>query len=187
VTLRVDVTQGCLANPFTPPTDIRTFQYIAGTEPHLKVCKEPSSYQLLPVPSVIGLREEPATSLLRSSGFDVEVEYAPSDQRAGTVIAQNPSAGELLRMTSTVTITVAEGKPSPSPSTAVVPDVIGLTEGAARAALRKEGFEVRVVSEAECDPADPGCDYRSGVVWAQSPSAGANIDVGSTVTIRVNP
>jgi penicillin-binding protein 1A len=187
VTLRIDTTQGCLANPFTPPMNIRTLQFIAGTEPHLKVCKEPSSYQLLPVPSVIGMREEQATSLIRSSGFDVKVEYAPSDQRAGTVVAQNPSAGELLKMTSTVTITVAEGRPSPTPQTAVVPDVIGMTQGAAEAGLRRVGFEVRVVFDPECDSADPECDYHQGLVWAQSPSAGANLPKGSTVTIRVNP
>jgi penicillin-binding protein 1A len=187
VSLRIDYTQGCLANPFTPPMNIRTLQYIAGTEPHLKVCKEPSSYQDLPVPSVIGMKEEQATSLIRSSGFEVSVTYAPSEQRAGTVIAQDPAAGQMLMMTSTVTITVAEGGASPTPDTAVVPNVIGLTQSAAEAALRRLGFEVRVISDPECDPAEPSCDYHQGLVWAQSPSAGANLTKGSTVTVRVNP
>ena len=55
VTLRVDVTQGCLANPFTPPEDIDVLQYVAGSEPTLAVCTQPTEYQLLVVPSVIGL------------------------------------------------------------------------------------------------------------------------------------
>ena len=185
VTLRVDVTQDCLANPFTPPMDIQTLQYIAGTEPHLKVCKEPSSYEFLPVPSVIGMQQDPATSLLRSSGFNVKVVYATSTQREGTVIAQDPAAGQQLQMTSTVTITIARGRPSPS--TTLVPDVVGKTQASAEAALRQAGFAARVISDAECDPADPTCDYRQGVVWAQSPAAGSTANEGTIVTIRVNP
>ena len=45
VTLRVDVTQGCLANPYTPPRDIDVLQYVAGAEPTLEVCTQPTSYQ----------------------------------------------------------------------------------------------------------------------------------------------
>lgn len=190
VTLRVDVTQGCLANPYTLPQNVDTFQYLAGTEPTLEVCTEPSEYQLLTVPSVIGLERDAAISALRSSGFEVAVVLAPSDQPEGTVIAQDPAAGGRLIMTGTVTITVAKGQTEPSPPPAelgAVPSVIGLTQGAANAALRSAGFEVSVSLDQECDPEDPSCDYRQGVVWAQSPSGGAEAEVGSTVTIVVNP
>jgi len=182
VTLRIDVTQGCLANPYTPPQNIDTQTFIAGTEPQLKVCKQPTSYQLLSVPSVIGLKEGPAIDLLRSAGFGARIVYEPSDQRPGTVIAQDPAAGQRALQTSAVTITVSQ-----KVSTATVPNVVGMSQGAARAVLRNAGFETSAQEQQECDPADPSCVYRKGVVWAQSPSVGAKLPVGSTVTIIVNP
>ena len=188
VTLRVDVTQGCLANPFTPPADVKSFQYIAGTEPAMKVCKEPSSYQTLTVPSVVGLLRQAAITTLHNAGFNVSIAFEPSpDQPEGTVISQDPSGGAQLLQTATVTITVVKGSPSPSPSLAAVPDVVGLTRGAASATLDGAGFIVSVVLEQKCDPADPTCDYRKGVVWSQSPGGGRQLEVGSTVTIVVNP
>ena len=188
VTLRVDVTQGCLANPFTPPADVRTFQYIVGTEPDKKVCKEPSSYQSLTVPSVVGLLKDAAITALHNAGFNVSIVFEPSSgQPEGTVLSQDPSGGSQLLQTATVTITVAKGSPSPSPSIATVPDVVGLTRGAASAALQGAGFVVSVVLQQECDPADPLCDYRQGLVWTQSPGGGRRAAIGSTVTIVVNP
>jgi serine/threonine-protein kinase len=133
------------------------------------------------VPSAIGLREGPAIDLLRSAGFAASVVYAPSDQRAGTVIAQDPQAGQLALQTSTVTITVSQ-----KVSTATVPNVLEMTEEAARALLRDAGFEASVL-EKECDLLEPACAHQTGVVWAQSPSAGDKLPVGSTVTISVNP
>jgi serine/threonine-protein kinase len=106
------------------------------------------------------------------------------------VIAQDPEPGERLIQTGTVTITVVKGELEPSPPPAelvTVPDVIGMTQGAANAALRGAGFDVSVSLDQECDPEDPACDYRQGVVWAQSPSGGEQAEDGSTVTIVVNP
>ncbi|MGH2634806.1 MAG: transglycosylase domain-containing protein, partial [Actinomycetota bacterium] len=183
VTLRVDVTQGCLANPFTPPQNVDTFPYLAGTEPQLEVCTEPSSYQELVVPSVIGLEKPAAIAALHAAGFNVAVEYAASDQLADTVIDQTPSGGTRLVQTGTVTITVARGQPVVE--LVEVPNVIGMGQAAATATLGGAGFQVSVVREQECDPADPKCDYVPGVVWEQSPSGRA--EAGATVTIVVNP
>ncbi len=185
VSVKMDVTQGCVANPFTPPSNTQTLQFIAGTEP-TKVCKEPTSYQYLTVPSVIGMKQADAVSTLRSAGFNVAVEQVPSDQPTGTVVAQDPDAGAQAQQTSTVTISVAEAA-SPSPVLATVPDVIGATQGSASAQLRNAGFRVTISYQQVCDPQDPDCDYRTGVVWAQSPGGGSKAEVGSTVTIVVNP
>jgi penicillin-binding protein 1A len=107
VTLRIDVTRGCLANDYTPPQDIETRQYVSGTEPTLRVCTEPTSYQQLVVPSVIGLDKDDAIDALHRSGFNVAVVYERSDETEDTVIAQDPRGGERLLQTETVTITVA--------------------------------------------------------------------------------
>ncbi|HKN81580.1 MAG TPA: PASTA domain-containing protein, partial [Actinomycetota bacterium] len=189
VTLRVDVTQGCLANPYTPPGDIDVLQFPSGAEPTLEVCTEPSSYQLLVVPSVIGLERQAAISALHNAGFTVATVPVRSDRQPGTVIAQDPGGGSRLIQTGTVTITVAKGapEPSPAPDLAPVPNVVGMQRGAAEAAIRQAGFVASVSDAEECDPDDPACDYRPGVVWSQSPDAGAQQEQGSTVTIFVNP
>jgi penicillin-binding protein 1A len=188
VTLRVDVTQGCLANPYTPPGDIDVLRFPAGAEPTLEVCTEPSSSQLPVVPSVIGLDRQAATSALHNAGFVVATVFVQSDRQPGTVIAQDPGGGSRLILTGTVTITVAKGAPEPSvaPDLASVPNVVGMQRGAAEAAIRQAGF-VASVSYAKCDPDDHACDDRQGVVWSQSPDAGAQRERGSTVTIFANP
>jgi penicillin-binding protein 1A len=188
VTLRVDVTQGCLANPYTPPGDIDVLRFPAGAEPTLEVCTEPSSSQLPVVPSVIGLDRQAATLALHNAGFVVATVFVQSDRQPGTVIAQDPGGGSRLILTGTVTITVAKGAPEPSvaPDLAPVPNVVGMRRGAAEAAIRQAGF-VASVSYAKCDPDDHACDDRQGVVWSQSPDAGAQRERGSTVTIFANP
>ncbi|MCI0633021.1 MAG: transglycosylase domain-containing protein [Actinobacteria bacterium] len=185
VTLRIDVTQGCLANPFTPPQNIDVVQFPAGSQPTPEVCTEPSEYQLLLVPSVIGLDRVAAISRLHAAGFGVAVVLEPSEEPDGTVIGQDPAGGERLVQTGTVSIIVAKGRPEPP--TVTVPDVVGMGQGEATGRLRQAGLDVAVAFEQECDPADPSCDYRQGVVWSQSPGGGSDVDVGSTVTIVVNP
>ncbi|HKI30054.1 MAG TPA: transglycosylase domain-containing protein [Actinomycetota bacterium] len=186
VRLRVDVTRGCLANPYTPPGDIDVLRFPSGAEPTLEVCTEPSSSQLPVVPSVIGLERQAATSALHNAGFVVATVFVRSDRQPGTVIAQDPGGGSRLILTGTVTITVAKGAPEPSvaPDLAPVPNVVGMQRGAA--AIRQAGF-VASVSYEKCDPDDHSCDDRQGVVWSQSPDAGAQRELGSTVTIFANP
>jgi hypothetical protein len=183
VTLRVDVTQGCLANPFTPPANIETVQYPRGEEPTMQVCTQPTSYQELVVPSVIGMEKEAAVSALHSAGFNVTIEYAQSSEPEDTVIDQDPRGGSRLVQTGTVTITVARG--SPEPETVRVPNVVGMSQADATAVLERAGFGVRVVFEQACNPDDPECEYVQGAVWSQSPAGEA--EPGSTVTIVVNP
>jgi penicillin-binding protein 1A len=184
VTLAVDITQGCLANQYTPPQDVQYQRYVAGAEPRMKVCREPSSYQLLTVPSVVGMREEQAVSALGTAGFTVKVRYdRASGERPGFVVGQNPSGGERAEQTSTVTITVA-GRGA---GTATVPDVVGSTRREAVATLSDAGFDVTVVRDQECSPSSLSCDYKKDVVWSQSPQADDEAEPGSTVTIVVNP
>jgi membrane peptidoglycan carboxypeptidase len=186
VTLRVDTTRGCLANQYTLPQDVDVLQFPAGTEPTYEVCKEPSSYQELTVPSVIGLDRDVAVSRLQSAGFDVSVRIVASGQPEETVVAQDPAAGSRLIQTGTVTISVARGAP-PEPDLVTVPNVIGRRQDAAAATLTNAGFTVVISFEPECDPNAEGCDYRPGVVWDQSPGGGAQVDPGSTVNLVVNP
>ena len=186
VTMRVDTTRGCLANPYTLPEDVDVLQFPAGTEPTYDVCKEPSSYQELMVPSVIGLDRDTAVSRLHGAGFNVSVRIVASDQPDGTVVAQDPPAGSRLIQTGSVTISVARGA-APEPELVTVPNVIGRGQGAASATLTNLGFTVVISYERRCDPNDDACDYRPGIVWDQSPGGGAEVQPGSTVNLTVDP
>jgi len=107
VSVRVDVTQGCLPNRYTLPQNIETVPYVAGTQP-TKTCREPSSAQQITVPSVIGLTGPDAEERLIEAGFYVDFRVGSSSHPAGTVIAQDPQAGLEARQTSTVTITISK-------------------------------------------------------------------------------
>jgi penicillin-binding protein 1A len=114
IAVAVDVTQDpyCLPNQYTLPQNIQTLEFIAGTEP-TKSCTTPTSLQQIAVPSVVGLSQAAAMTLLADAGFYVKVLIATSTQPPGTVISQSPSAGVAAYQTSTVTITVSENASSP--------------------------------------------------------------------------
>jgi penicillin-binding protein 1A len=113
-TLRVDVTQDCLANEFTLPNHVRVVRYLAGTGP-ATVCTSPDAPQQIAVPSVVGLPRAAAVRTL--AGYDLRVEIVSltgTGAPPGTVLAQSAPAGTTLLQGTTVTITVARG-PNPSP------------------------------------------------------------------------
>ena len=97
----------CLPNQFTLPQNIQTLEFIAGTEP-TRTCTEPTSLQSIPVPSVVGLSQAAAMTILGDAGFYVKVVLAVSTQPPGTVISQSPSAGVSAYQTSSVLITVSK-------------------------------------------------------------------------------
>jgi serine/threonine-protein kinase len=125
------------------------------------------------VPGVEGLPLEQAVSRLQAEGFLTDITTAPSDAAEGTVFAQDPAAGAEAEEGSTVNLQVSGG-----PETAAVPNAVGLPETDARDRLVDAGFQVstrEVFSERE-----------EGTVVAQEPTAGADAEPGSTVTIAVS-
>jgi beta-lactam-binding protein with PASTA domain len=112
-----------------------------------------------------------------------------STQEPGTVIGQAPAAGTQAQQTSAVTVTVAQAAPTPTPGAGqvTVPNVIGLTRAAAVAAIEQAGLEPVVLHEAECDPAEAGCDFTTGIVWSESPAGGTAADRGSAFVLAINP
>jgi penicillin-binding protein 1A len=114
IAVAVDVTQDpyCLPNQFTLPVNIQTLEFIAGTEP-TRTCTAPTSLQSVLVPSVVGLSQAAAMTLLADAGFYVKVSVETSTQPAGVVISQSPAAGTTAYQTSAVTITVSKDLSSP--------------------------------------------------------------------------
>lgn len=67
---------------------------------------------MVEVPSVVGLTRGEAEDELTSAGFEVNAVEVPSVEPEGTVVAQNPSAGQ-AREGSSVRINVSTGTPAP--------------------------------------------------------------------------
>lgn len=128
------------------------------------------------VTSVVGMTEAKATSALKSSGFTVTVEYDYSDTvDQGIVISQSPAASSQVSAGDDITITVSQGK---KVTYAKMPYVVGLTEEAAKQAIKDQGLI-------------PSVTYQSssgtyGLVTAQGYNTGESLETGTTVTIVVS-
>ena len=128
----------------------------------------------IPVPDVIGLDQSDATQKLVAAGFRVSKTTEPSRTVAkDRVIRTQPGSGQPEPKDSTITIVVSSGtKQTP------VPDVVGMNQSAAVAALDAAGFQANV-SQAVSTGAN------IGKVISQTPAAGTIADDGSAVTITV--
>lgn len=125
------------------------------------------------VPSVTGMSQEEAQTVLKEADLNVIIEREDSSKDEGTVIEQTPAAGSRVDEGTSVTIVVSNGKG------AEVPGVIGSSEGSAVTQLEKAGFEVSV-KEKNVDKVED-----DGIVLSQSPSKGAKKKKGDIVTITV--
>jgi beta-lactam-binding protein with PASTA domain len=124
------------------------------------------------VPSVIGLDEDAAASIILDAGLQVSVvEEFSVEVAEGEVISQNPSAGARVPDGTTVTIVVSKG-----PQKFPMPDVVGMTEGAASDLLEGKGLVVKVVQL-------PGSTGNQ--VVHTNPRAGETVKAGDQVTIYV--
>jgi serine/threonine-protein kinase len=92
----------------------------------------------------------------------------------GTIVAQDPTAGQKVKKNTAVTITIAK---APEPKTVEVPNVVGQEAGAAQAKL--EGLGFTVVSDSAPDP-----NVDVNLVISQDPDAGTQLDpTTGTITI----
>ncbi|MGJ9411997.1 Stk1 family PASTA domain-containing Ser/Thr kinase [Aeromicrobium sp. CF4.19] len=123
----------------------------------------------LEVPDQSGSSRADAVAALEEAGFAVQVEGEfDDDVDKGDVISQSPDEGTAFRG-DTVTIVVSRG-----PEEIEVPDVVGDDADEAESTLEEAGFKVRVRNVI------PGNEVR-----AQTPGAGDEAKVGSTITIYV--
>jgi serine/threonine-protein kinase len=126
------------------------------------------------VPATAGLPQEEATEKLEATGFRVDVKTVSSDSvEEGLVIHSEPSAGETATNGSTVALFVSAG-----PKLAKVPVLVGSQRRLAVQQIRGRGLLPSVSEEEGDSPA--------GEVISQSPSAGSEVEPGSTVAIVVS-
>ena len=128
----------------------------------------------VPVPAVAGLSESAATTALNREGLKVvsERQNHPTVPRGGA-IETDPSAGTDVAKGDTITLFVSLG-----PATGEVPDVVGATYDDAAIELRRAQFAPQKELVFSDKPVDEVVD--------QNPGAGATVDQGTTVTLKVS-
>jgi eukaryotic-like serine/threonine-protein kinase len=127
------------------------------------------------VPNVVGQTEQSAAAALRRAGLNAAPSLAPSTTVAtGLVIRERPAAGALVKKGARVSIVVSAG-----PASAALPDVEGLSAGAAVAKLRKEGFKPSTKTQ-------PSTTVPAGKVIGTNPPAGTELQLGSSVSVLVS-
>ncbi|GJL57657.1 MAG: hypothetical protein NPIRA03_05140 [Nitrospirales bacterium] len=126
------------------------------------------------VPNVVGLAQGTAQTAISSANLAVgTVTSANSTTVAiGNVIGQNPVAGTNVEAGSAVSLVVSLG--------AVVPDVVGFTQGNAQTAITNAGLTVGTVTSAN------SATVPIGTVISQNPAAGGNVEPGSAVAFVVS-
>ena len=126
------------------------------------------------VPTVLGKDQAEAQAILEDAGFEVAVRSVPNDAPEGTVLEQDPRAGEEVDKGSTVTISVSAGL-----GTVVLPDVTGQRSKQARRTLADKGLQVR-------EDQRPSSSVRAGLVIGTEPPAGTEVERGSRVTLLIS-
>jgi serine/threonine-protein kinase len=128
---------------------------------------------VITVPGVTGQPVADAQAQLTKAGFKSEVKGVASSRPKDVVIAQAPAAGVTAASGTTVKLTVSNGvKP------VVVPRLIGQTQGAAVSTLTDLGLKSELHNVASSQPV--------GLVVAQNPPAGNEVDKGSTVILNIS-
>ncbi len=130
---------------------------------------------LVSVPNVVGMHHDSAAQALARYGLAMSVDYsAQSRHRPDYVISQNPPAGSRVHTGSAVTITIARPH---EVRVSIVPNLIGLTQDSAQAALSEAGLSMGRVAHSDGPP--------YGIIKAQEPASGSRVAPGSAVDIVV--
>lgn len=129
--------------------------------------------ELSDVPNVVGRPFEEAQAQLTGAGFDVpEPVTDPSDQRAGTVLSQEPEPGTKSEKGAVVRLTI-------SAQLIKVPKLRNKRLSKARSELEKLGLALGKVSQREDE------ELSGGRVLSQTPKAGSPVEPGTTVNLVI--
>ena len=127
------------------------------------------------VPAVLGEADADALQTLDNVALGYSLHFISSPRPVGTVLTQTPPAGAEVKSGSRVTLTI-----SGTQSAETVPDVVGMSEAQAVAALTQAGFAVSVAHDEPNDRSLPGH------VVAQAPAAGSRVMMTSKVSLTVS-
>ena len=139
---------------------------------------EPPAAAQVVVPKVVDLQLADARTALEAKGFtvpDTAITRVPDATKdPGTVVAQDPPAGQSVDKGTPVHLTVV--KP---PGDVTIPSVHGLPADQARVQLEGDGFNVKTAEEASAD-------VPAGNVTRTDPAEGTSQPTGSDVTMFVS-
>jgi beta-lactam-binding protein with PASTA domain len=136
-----------------------------------------SSPTMVAVPNITGLAQAAATSAITGAGLQLGTvtTQASGTITSGGVISQSPAAGTSVATGSSVALVVSSG---PAPVT--VPNVVGMTQANASAAITAASLTPGVVST------QTSTTVAAGVVISQNPAAGASAPMGMNVALVVS-
>ena len=128
------------------------------------------------VPDLKGLTIDQATAELTAQQLKLGNQTPEnSDLPEGTILAQQPAAGETLQAGQSVNVTVSGGKEQ-----VTVPQLVGLASiDAARTALTDEKLQLGSIKQ-------KNSPQPAGYVLAQDPAEATQVDVGTMVNITVS-
>jgi beta-lactam-binding protein with PASTA domain len=165
----------------------------------------------VPVPDVVGQQVSEATAALREAGFEVNIVTVPSNEPAGTVVAQNPAAGTVSEQETKVRLNVAQGEepattgqttgqattaPATTAKTTTGQTTTGgtTTQPPAQAAVPDvvgltQGQATRALHDAGLKPSlqyVPSQQDPAGTVVAQARPGGTTLSRGQSVQINIS-
>jgi beta-lactam-binding protein with PASTA domain len=128
------------------------------------------------VPEVRGSTQQQARVAIENAGFQFgSVSQQTSDQPRGAVISTDPPPGTSLDLPATVSIMLSQG-----PSSVQIPDLTGRMFADARSALEQLGLTLGAMTR------DTSSLMPENTVLSQSPSPGAMVSAGASVSLRVS-
>jgi beta-lactam-binding protein with PASTA domain len=129
-----------------------------------------SGPQILAVPNVEGLTQADATSAITGAKLKVGTitQQTTSTVVTGNVISQDPASGSSVAQGSPVNLVISSG-----PQMVTVPNVQGLTQAAASAAIARAKLTVGIVTA-------------TGKVISQDPASGSSVAQGSPVNLVIS-
>jgi beta-lactam-binding protein with PASTA domain len=132
---------------------------------------------MMTVPNVVGLTQAAATAAITGGKLMVGTvtQQISNTVVAGNVISQDPGNGSLLAQGSPVNLVISSG-----PQIATVPNVQGLTQDAATAAITEAKLMMGTVTQKISNA------VATGNVITQDPSSGSSVAEGSPVNLVIS-
>lgn len=129
------------------------------------------------VPSLVDKNADEAKGLVEGRGYQIEITYEDSDKEGGTVLSQNPKAGETLEKGGTISVVVSK---SDEETMLTVPNIKGMAKDLAIQSIEAHGFKVGDIKEGRANSID------KGDAFDQAPEAGETAPKGSKISFKVS-
>jgi beta-lactam-binding protein with PASTA domain len=130
--------------------------------------------QLRAVPDVMGVEGSRARIVLETSGFVVTSDTVPSEEPRGRVVSMTPPADSTVSLPAEIRVLLSQGPPL-----VPMPALLGLEQERAVALLDSLGLVAGEIDEVFRFGRD------QGIVVEQNPTAGTELERGSTIRLAV--